>query len=235
MNIFKINKQSRPTTLVKKNELLMLLIRPNLVNIFSNNSDVVLDRFGAELDRAGVLAFYIMTKHGIQPIQRNDLNWLHMFPILFITDNGRIGYTITMRLDMQIFLNQILKHSGFTMAVYPQYFKDNDVIFIADGIYTNRLSYSDQNTALKIRNDGFTSELNTANIVYSATTAELKVMASLRRIEAAAELILFEHKKDPAKKQIEELPKLPFDLYSDLSFCFDRARDSIKGDSQGKK
>ena len=41
--------------------------------------------------------------------------------------------------------------------------------------------------------------------------------------------------EDTANKHIEELPKLSFDLYSDLNFCFDRARESIKSDSQGKK
>lgn len=229
-----MNKQSHTKVVSNQGELAMLLIRPYLTNIFSSDITLSLDRFGTELDSMGVSVFYVMTKHGIQSIKRNNINWLHMFPILCISENGRVGYTFTMRLDLQIWLKEILKHSGFSISDFPKYFKDHDVIFVADGAYTNRLFYNDQNIALKIRSDGFTNELNIADIAYCATVNDDRVIANLRTIEDNAKSILFERKKDKERKQIEELPQLPFHLYSDLKPIFNRARESIKRDSQGK-
>lgn len=106
-------------------ELLLLLLRPSLPKIFEDppgNSFIDADA--------------IMTSFGMYSVKGMDKHVLERLPILSVSESCSVGYTIPMRLDLQLCLHQLATSSNPPIDYPLRLFTDRDVIVVTDGLYT---------------------------------------------------------------------------------------------------
>jgi len=238
MKFFNRNKQKNFSELGKQNksELFMLVVKPYLANIFSKDiGKYGLERFKDELNKVNISTFYVTTNHGIYPLTKDDVHLLYMFPMLFVSESGRVGYILTMRLDIQTSINGLMNGLGFSSEHFLDYFGKYEAVIILNRSYKAMISFDNADVAIRVRQDGFSQEFDVANIIYCATVADSNTITNLQALASVAKQILSESKYKDNKNlaTTDELPKLPDEMHSRwkklfLDYFFDRAKELQK-------
>ncbi|MFX1539001.1 MAG: hypothetical protein ACFFDI_32865 [Promethearchaeota archaeon] len=174
--------------------LFLLLIRPSLSKIFENPPE------NTPIDGDA-----IMTSFGTYKAEGINEHSLERIPTLCVTESGHVGYTIPMRLDLQLCLQQLttnLKCNEYPLGL----FTDRDVLVVADGLYKVIQLYHNTGAAMRVIEDA-TNEFPASKLIWAGTTTEKENMENLRRLEATAKHLLTPEPKTT--------PKLPTEIADD--------------------
>lgn len=173
-------------------ELLLLLLRPSLSEIFVIPPDNPL------IDADGVI-----TNYGMYKTKGINKHALERLPMLCVSENGSVGYTIPMRLDLQLCLHQLASNANPPIDFPLGLFTNRDVIVVSRGLYTVTLWHNNPQGAMKALNTELNESL-ASKIIYSATTTDKGMMVNLRRLEATAKHLL--SSKNPETNTFSKLP-----------------------------
>jgi len=200
-------------TPTKSEELYLLLLRPSISKIFENPSDKI-----------PINADSIMTSFGMYSSQGMPKHALERIPILCVTENGSVGYTTPMRLDLFLCLHQLAKSATPPIDFPLGLFENRDVLVITKGLYYVRLFHNAVNAAMQNFKDG-ADEFLASKIIYSSTTIDEGAMTNLRRLEATAKHLLTPEPSTP--------PKLPPNIidgwqHDFLEPLFTRVKEKIQ-------
>jgi len=217
---------------LNKNELLMLLVRPSLVKVFSRDSNDILEEFKEKLNSLNVFTFFVLVKGRFIAVETNNINGLNMVPVLTVSESGHIGYVYVFRLILQNYLQSYMNNITEAPIEATEFFGCHDIIMVSNGIDIVRVFFDDQNVLLQLMQFGFPNEFKVPDIFYFATVAD-NVTPYLRELEDVSKLILSKYKDNKEPVQVSELPKLPFEVYDKwnklfLKSIFGRARKSIE-------
>jgi len=195
-------------------ELLLLLLKPSVSKIFESPTDNSL------INAAAIMTSFGM--HGVQGISKHQIERL---PVLFVSESGRVGYTIPMRLDLQLWLHQSATNANPPIDYPLGLFTNCDVIMVVDGFYTVRLFHSDPNIALRTMEQG-NEEFVAPHIAYVGTTIDEGTLTSLRTLETTAKQLL--SSVTPESSTLSKLPQLPLEIHDFLKPIFKRAGEVIR-------
>ena len=211
-----IERQSFDINKSESQELLLLLLRPSLSKIFVIPSD------NPPIDADGISTNYGM--HNTKGINKHALERL---PTLCVSENGSVGYTIPMRLDLQLCLQQLASDANPPIDFPLGLFTNRDVIVISKGLYTVQLWHNTPKGAIKALNTKL-NEFLASKIIYACTTIDEGAMTNLRRLEATAQHLLAS-----ISPKTTTPPKLSAEIASGwqhdfLGPIFKRAKEVIK-------
>jgi len=178
-------------------ELLLLLLRPSLSKIFESPSD------NSPIDADG-----LETCYGVYTTKGMPKQALERLPTLCVSENVSVGYTIPMRLDLQLCLHQLASDANPSIDFPLGLFTNRDVMVISKGLYTVQLWHNTPQGAIKALNTEL-NEFLASKIIYACTTTDEGAMNNLRRLEATAKHLL--SSIDP---KTNTLPKLPPEIAS---------------------
>jgi hypothetical protein len=195
-------------------ELLLLLLRPSISKIFESPTDNSL------IDAAAIMTSFGM--HGVEGINKHQIERL---PMLFVSESGRVGYTVPMRLDLQVLLHQLATRADPPIDYPFGLFTNCDVIMVVDGFYTVRLFHSDADVALTTWKKG-NEEFVAPHIAYMGTTTDEETLTSLRRLETTAKQLLSSTASHSGT--LSKLPQLPPEIHDFLKPIFKRAEEVIR-------
>jgi hypothetical protein len=195
-------------------ELILLLLRPSIVKIFESPPDNSL------IDAAA-----IMTSFGMYSVEGINKHQIQRLPVLFVSESGRVGYTLPMRLDLLLGLKELATNANPPIDFPFGLFRNCDVIMVANGFYTVMLFHSDANVALKTMEQG-NEEFVAPHIAYFGMTNDEGTLTSLRRLETAAKQLLSTVASESTT--LSKLPQLPPDIYDFLKPIFKRAGEVIR-------
>jgi hypothetical protein len=166
----------------------------------------------------------IMTSFGMYNTKGMNKHGLEGLPILCVSESGNVGYTVAMRLGIQLCLQQMT--TAFNPPIdYPLgLFTNRDVIIIAEGLYKVMLMHHNAKAAMRAIGDE-TNEFSASKIVYTGTTTDKVNINNFGRLEAAAKQLLTPEPTTP--------PKIDSDWQNDfLEPIFKLAREKIRETKQ---
>jgi len=184
-------------------ELLLLLLRPSISKIFESPSD-----------NSPIDADAIMTSSGMYDAKGMNKHALQRLPILCVSENGSVGYTIPMRLDLLLCLDQLASNANPPIDYPLGLFTNRDVIIVSEAVYTVQLFHNTPQDAIKALEHG-TDEFPASLIIYASTTIDEETMTNLRRLEATARYLL-----TSISPKTTTLPKLPPEVASGWHYDF---------------
>jgi hypothetical protein len=166
-----------------------------------------------------------MTSYGLYNTKGLNKHALERLPILCVSENGSVGYTFPMRLDLHLCLHQLATNSNPPIDFPLGLFTNRDVMIISKGLYTVQLFHNTPQDAIKALKHG-TDEFLASLIIYASTTIHEGAMTNLRRLEATAKHLL-----TSISPKTTTLPKLPPEIASGwqhdfLEPIFKRAKEA---------
>jgi hypothetical protein len=188
--------------------LLLLLIRPFLHQIFSNEVD---DKLPLMTGKHLPLGAVVFTSFGFYSGQEITEDMLFPIAILCVGRDGHIGYTLIPRLDMHLWIAKIAE--GLSVSIDDKAFlHQRDILLFTSGSYKMFVAFPDAGTAMTfIKDSPIANEQTPQKICYAASWTDDGDRENLRRIEATATYLLRSHEEDKLPHDISEMPTLDSD------------------------